>query len=170
MKSASKIGVISDTHYSKTHQTAIPIEKITRAFKGADLIIHAGDIVNIALLDALRVIAPVEAVCGNMDDVETCSALPRTKVLDVSGVRIGVVHGAGGGAPEDFLRYFEGEKLDIVVFGHTHVPYSRVLKSVLFFNPGSPVKPAMGLGPSVGLLRLSPGPKPAISCEIIQLS
>jgi uncharacterized protein len=159
----TRIGVISDTHYSrskKSGSTDLLIKKITNAFKGVDLIIHAGDVVEMSLLELLGGIAPVEAVCGNMDEVDTRAALPRSKILDVSGARIGIVHGYGeyGGSPEQLLRYFGGEKLNVVVFGHTHTPFNKVSNSVLYFNPGSPVKPALPYKPSVGLLAVSAAP------------
>ena len=153
----TKIGVISDTHYSNRLNQNLPIEKIKQAFKQATLIIHAGDITNICLLDILGEIAPVEAVCGNMDDAGIGSVLQRKKIIDIDGISVGIMHGFGSheGFPGKISKFFEGDKLDAIVFGHTHTPFNEVINGILYFNPGSPVKPALPYPPSVGLLTIT---------------
>ncbi len=153
----TRIGVISDTHYTNHNRQYFPLEPVAKAFKDVELIIHAGDIVHLSLLDMLRGIAPVEAVCGTMDDVEASSRLVKRKTLEIAGTLIGIAHGFGShdGFPSKISKYFEGEQLDAIVFGHTHVPYNEVIGGVLYFNPGSPVKPALPNGPTVGILTIT---------------
>jgi putative phosphoesterase len=142
----TRIGVISDTHYTGSSQHYLPLEQIKKAFNKIDLIIHAGDITGECLLDLLREIAPVEAVCGNMDGGELAVKLLRSKILDVGGTLIGVAHKKTN---------FEGEKIDAMVFGHTHAPFNEVINGILYFNPGSPVKPVLPFPPSVGILKIT---------------
>ena len=164
----TRIGVISDTHYTGRQQN-IPIEQIKKAFQRTKLIIHAGDITNICLLDILGEIAPVEAVCGNMDDAGISSKLLRSKIIDIDGTLVGVVHGFGSheGFPGKIFKFFEGDKPDAVVFGHTHTPFNEVINGILYFNPGSPVKPALPYPPSVGLITIN-APH-CISASIVNL-
>jgi putative phosphoesterase len=145
---ATKVGVISDTHYSNRLQQNFPFDQIKKAFKEIELIIHAGDITDACVLDMLGEIAPVEAVRGNMDCDELGSRLLHSKVVDIAGTLIGVAHKKND-------SYFEGEKVDAIVFGHTHAPFNKVVNGILYFNPGSPVKPALPFPPSVGILTIT---------------
>jgi len=154
----TRLGVISDTHYTGSQQQYLPIERIKKAFTNIDLIIHAGDITGECLLELLREIAPVEAVCGNMDGGELSTKLLRSKILDINGTRVGVSHKKSN---------FEGEKVDVVVFGHTHAPFNEVVNGILYFNPGSAAKPVLPFPPSVGLITIT-APH-CISASIVNL-
>jgi putative phosphoesterase len=148
------LGIISDTHYpaSRAH---FPFDKIRQQFAGVTRILHAGDSTEQEVLDMLGTIAPVDAVCGNMD--EAGLGLPETLILSFGRIRIGMVHGAVPfPRPQDIMRYyFHQEKIDIFVFGHTHRPFNESAGGVRYFNPGSPAKPAFSCRPSVGLLTVS---------------
>jgi 3',5'-cyclic AMP phosphodiesterase CpdA len=88
-----KIGVISDTHA----RTIEGIHKsILKALETVDLIVHAGDFTEKAVLDGLKFIGQVKAVCGNMDSHELKNMLPQTELLTLGEKRIGLVHGSGG--------------------------------------------------------------------------
>lgn len=164
-----RIGVISDTHYipSRTHN--FPFEIIRKKFAGVDLIIHAGDIASMEMLERLRETAPVEAVCGNMDPEEVSKHIPKKKVITFYGMNIGIVHGYGPaeGFPGKLHGFFEGEKLSAIVFGHTHTAFNRSAGGILYFNPGSPVKPSFPCDPSVGILTVSASKK--LLGEIVSL-
>ena len=105
-----------------------------RRLGDADLILHAGDVVAASVLEELAELAPVEAVCGNMDEPELQESLPARRVVEVGGARIGMVHvpGPAVGRPERLAALFPG--CDAVVYGHTHVGRLWIL------NPGSPTE------------------------------
>lgn len=114
--------------------------KCVKLLSAADLILHAGDFVSAAVLDALSELAPVEGVAGNMDEEEVRLRLPERRVVEVEGVRIGIVHDAGPalGRAERLLAAFPG--CDAVVYGHTHVPEATRLGETWILNPGSPTE------------------------------
>lgn len=131
-----KIGVISDTHipFFSSH---IPSE-VRNSFSSCDLIVHAGDIVEAGALDELKGIAETRAVQGNMDSDELKSSLPDSIVFEFSGKKIGVVHGKGSGKTVlDWVKGFFSERLDIVIFGHSHTCFNEKIGNTLYFNPGS---------------------------------
>jgi uncharacterized protein len=114
--------------------------KCLRLLGEADLILHAGDFVAVAVLDALGELAPVEGVAGNMDDEEVRARLPERRIVDVEGLRIGMVHDAGPalGRVERLVDAFPG--CAGVVYGHTHVPEATLLGETWILNPGSPTE------------------------------
>jgi len=152
-----RIGVISDTHLRRGVE---PPAGVSEAFKDVDQILHAGDLVTEAVLQALERIAPVVAVHGNMDPPEVKRQLPRRQVLTVEEVRIGLIHGHGVSgevlirldldAMHDYLLTQFPEPVDCIVYGHTHAACNEVYNGVLFFNPGS--AGGRGVPPSVGIL------------------
>ncbi len=88
-----KIGVLSDTHLSSA-SCELP-EKLISGLEGCNLIIHAGDLVDICVLDSLKKISKVEAVCGNMDSYDVRSKLKDKKILNIEEKKICVMHGSG---------------------------------------------------------------------------
>jgi hypothetical protein len=146
------LGVISDTHLPSA-AAALP-RGIFDAFEGADLILHAGDLVCRGALDQLRRIAPVEAVAGNMDPPELRRLLPSKKIIEAGRYRIGLIHGWGSLAnpPERLLGQFQG--VSAIVFGHTHDPLLRWEGGVLLVNPGSPAGGSGSGGCSVARLHV----------------
>lgn len=111
-----------------------------RRLRESDLILHAGDFVSAAALDALGELAPVEGVAGNMDEEEVRARLPERRIVEVEGVRIGMVHDAGPalGRAERLVAAFPG--CAAVVYGHTHVPEATRLGDTWILNPGSPTE------------------------------
>ncbi len=133
-----RIGVVSDTHWPRRARQYRPA--LLQGLEGVDLILHAGDLTILAALEPLREIAPVVAVCGNVDEMEVRAALPAQRIVRVGRYRIGLTHGHLGTArttPERALRSFE-PGLDAVVFGHSHAPLHELRDGVLLLNPGSP--------------------------------
>ncbi len=129
-----KIGVVSDTH-----SLAVP-QVVLDSFKTVDLIIHTGDFCSMEDLKIFSKIKDVKAVFGNMDDVKVRQAIPERLIFKVEDVVIGLYHGAG--APKNILAcvqaQFEKDKVDVVVFGHSHEAFNERINNVLYFNPGSP--------------------------------
>ena len=117
----------------------LPRESLRR-LEQADRILHAGDFVSVGVLEALRELAPVDGVVGNMDEPDLRSLLPPKLVVEREGVRVGVVHDAGPavGRGERLVQAFPG--CDAVVYGHTHVLEATQLGDVWILNPGSPTE------------------------------
>jgi putative phosphoesterase len=133
-----KIGCISDTHIE--HGMGNLPKALYEGLKGVDLILHAGDITTLEVIEELKLIAPVEAVAGNMDGWDVANALPVKKVVQAGRFRIGLVHGGGKvpGMEERILKYFETDEIDCLVYGHSHNPKIERRGKVLLINPGSP--------------------------------
>jgi uncharacterized protein len=119
------VGVISDTH-------GLLRPEAVAALKGADLIIHAGDVGTPDVIDALRKLAPTFVVRGNVDKADWAGALPATADVEVGGLLFHVLH--------------DISELDLdpaavgyaaVVYGHSHQPSIETRDGVLFLNPGS---------------------------------
>ncbi|MDO8662717.1 MAG: metallophosphoesterase family protein [Candidatus Omnitrophota bacterium] len=134
-----KIVVISDTHIPD-RAASLPL-KLIEEIKSADMVIHAGDFVAVDFLQRLKSICKnLKAVCGNMDPLEIKNILPQKEIFKAGNFKIGLFHGFG--APHrifDILNSeFKSEKLDIIVFGHTHSALNEKRDNTIFFNPGSP--------------------------------
>ena len=136
------IGLISDTHIPDRAKK-IP-ENVYSAFKNVDLILHAGDLTSLNVIEELENIAPVIAIQGNMDRVNGIN-LPTAKVLEAEGLRIGIVHGeVYPRADTQQLLYLARElNVDILVSGHSHQPKIEQTEGILLLNPGSPIVPRL---------------------------
>jgi len=139
------IGVISDTHGLLRPQAIA-------ALKGSILIIHAGDVGSPDILDALRQIAPVFAVRGNVDKGSWARRLPETEVVQVDGVSLYILHILDGLDLDPPTAGFHA-----VISGHTHRPKMETNDGVLYFNPGSAGPRRFDLSVSVGRLALADG-------------
>jgi putative phosphoesterase len=132
-----RIAVLSDTH-SPRFWKGCP-RPVAAALDGVDLILHAGDVCLRETLAELEQLAPVRAVRGNNDgdDVAAWGA-PETLELDLEGLRVAMLHDSGprtGRGPR-LRRLFP--TADLVVFGHSHIPWDEVYDGQRAFNPGSP--------------------------------
>ncbi len=156
-----EVGVISDTH-------GLLRPEVRAAFAGVDLILHAGDVGGAPVLGALRTLAPVEAVFGNVDDVHDPS-LARERVVTLGGVAIHVSHGHELGRPtaELMLARYRG---DVVIFGHTHKAVVVRDGGRLAVNPGAAGPRRFDLRPSVARLTIAAGAPPRIDVEVISLA
>ncbi len=131
-----RIGVISDTHIP-FFTRSIP-QPVLESFATCDVIVHAGDIIESSVIEKLKTMAETRAVHGNMDSEELKRLLPDRLVFEVGGKRIGVTHGKGSGKKVlDEVRNIFDKKVDIVIFGHSHMPFNENIGGTLFFNPGS---------------------------------
>jgi hypothetical protein len=128
MRSATRIGLISDTH-------GVLRPKAVQALQGSELIIHAGDVGLPDILDELRAVAPVIAVRGNVDKGDWASQLPMTAVVEVDGAKIYVIHDVHELDLDPAAAGFH-----IVVSGHSHKASREERGGVLYLNPG-------GVGP-----------------------
>ena len=125
----ARIGLISDTH-------GLLREQAVEALRGSELIVHGGDVGKAEILQALRRIAPVTAVRGNIDTAGPCSTLPETAA--VAGIY--VLHNLGDLDLDPAAAGFR-----MVVSGHSHQPGSFEKNGVLYVNPGSAGRRRFGL-------------------------
>ena len=149
-----RVGVLSDTHLQGFSQGGAVIEALAgRYFRDVAAILHAGDLVDPDVLLGLGD-RTIYRVRGNLDPPER--GLPQRRVLELGGFRIGMVHGWGtpDGIVEKVLREFRGERLDCLVFGHSHFPCCELRDGILLFNPGSPTDRRRAPWHSVGILEL----------------
>ncbi|AMA56229.1 metallophosphoesterase family protein [Bradyrhizobium sp. CCGE-LA001] len=119
-----RIGIISDTH-------GLLRPEAERGLAGVNHIIHAGDIGRPEIVDALRRIAPVTAIRGNVDKGEWAHQYPDTKLVQLAGKSIYVLHDL------KTLQADLGAGIDVIVSGHSHVPKIDTVGGVLYLNPGS---------------------------------
>ena len=136
------IGLISDTHIPD--RAKILPTNVIEAFDDVELILHAGDLTSPKVLEELEKIAPVMAVQGNMDRANGID-LPKAKIIEVEGLKIGVIHGeVYPRADSDQLLYLAKElNVDILVSGHSHQPKIEQKEGILLLNPGSPIVPRL---------------------------
>ncbi|MGB2598820.1 MAG: metallophosphoesterase family protein [Candidatus Omnitrophota bacterium] len=160
-----KIGVIADTHIPVTAKELPP--KVYEHFKDCALIIHAGDIVEMHVLEELEKIAEVKAVYGNMDSREIVNNLPEKISFEAEGKKIGVVHGKGSASKiiENVKQSFT-KKQDIIIFGHSHVPINKTIDGILLFNPGSATDRIFSPYRTIGIIEIEGG---EVRAEIIKL-
>ena len=112
-----------------------------RLLAGAELVLHGGDFVSMDFLEELRGIGPpVEGVAGNMDEPRLKETLPKERVVEVEGIRIGLIHDAGPRAGREARLAARFEDCEAVVYGHTHVPQVERFQHLWVLNPGSPTE------------------------------
>jgi uncharacterized protein len=158
-----RVGVLSDTHVPAIVR-ALPSE-IFDIFKGVDLILHAGDIVELSVLDELRAIAPVEAVAGNMDGAEVHLTLPVKKIISLADYSIGLIHGKYKIDIQQPMIRKEFDAVDLIVYGHSHKPFWGEIDGVYFLNPGSPTDKRHAPYNSVALLEIGDN----LKAEIVRI-
>jgi len=131
------LGVISDTH-------GLLRPNVPSLLAGVDLIIHAGDVGSLDVLDALREIAPVFAVRGNVDTEPWCTALPETEVVHAGEIELYVLHDI---AQLKFDAKRAGYRA--VIYGHSHRASIEERDGVLYLNPGAAGPKRFNLSPSL---------------------
>jgi uncharacterized protein len=132
-----RVVVLSDTHAPRRWKRCPPA--VAEQLRGADVILHAGDVCTASVLDELAAYAPVHAVLGNNDGPDVAAwGAPETVELDLGGLRVGMVHDSGPAAGRlvRLRRRFAG--CDLVVFGHSHIPMDVEAGGFRILNPGSP--------------------------------
>ncbi|WP_026689682.1 metallophosphoesterase family protein [Alteribacter aurantiacus] len=131
-----KVIIVGDTHMPK-RATHLPM-RLKVELETADRIIHTGDWNSICVYDQLKQFAPVDGVAGNTDDKEILKRFKHKERISIKGFKIGLVHGHGTKKTTEkrALESFEPD-LDLIIFGHSHIPYTRYHNKTLLFNPGS---------------------------------
>jgi uncharacterized protein len=151
-----RVVVLADTHAPRRWRACPPA--VARELRGADLILHAGDVCTAQVLTELAQYAPVVAVLGNNDgqDVARWGATP-TAELTLDGLAVAMLHDSGpaAGRLARMRRRFPGA--DLVVFGHSHIPLDESGYGLRIFNPGSPTDRRRQPNGTLGLLRIEGG-------------
>jgi putative phosphoesterase len=164
---AKIVGLISDTHVP-ARAREIP-RKVFEVFEKVDYIVHAGDLVDLSVIDELEQLAPVLAVYGNMDGSDIRGKLPKMNSVKVFEWKIGVMHDPSALFGTRKMREIAKQNaFDAFVYGHTHTSNIRKEGHTLFINPGSPTNPIPPFitKPSLGLLWVT---KEKIAPQIIQI-
>lgn len=148
--------VLSDTH-SPRHWKRCP-PAVAEHLGTADLILHAGDVCTVEVLEELAEWAPVRAVFGNNDRPEVADwGAPETAEFDLGGVAVAMIHDSGpaSGRLARMRRRFPAA--DLVVFGHSHIPLDEAGDGLRIFNPGSPTDRRRQPHGTLGVLEIDDG-------------
>jgi putative phosphoesterase len=140
-----RIGVISDTH-------GLLRPEAVEALAGCEHILHAGDVGDDGILAALRQIAPLTAIRGNVDHTGASGALAATEAVELAGGLFYLVH-----ALEDLDLNPRAASIAAVIFGHSHQAEITWSDGVLYFNPGSAGPRRFRLPVSVGIMECGEG-------------
>jgi hypothetical protein len=151
-----RIVVLSDTHAPRRWKSCPPA--VAAQLRGADLILHAGDVCTAAVLEELAQYAPVTAVVGNNDGPDVAAwGAAETAALASEGLRVAMIHDsgpAGGRLPRLRARFPDAE---LVVFGHSHIPLNAADGALRIFNPGSPTDRRRQPHGTLGVLDVADG-------------
>jgi putative phosphoesterase len=155
MSEIHRIGVLSDTHIPQ-RGARLP-DALLRRFEDVELILHAGDLSTLAVLDQLSAYAPVEAVRGNVEQQEVVLALPLKRTLVMGGCEIGLVHILG--ERKDYRRNAHQEFMTarVVIFGHSHIPLLEDADGLMLLNPGSAMDRRQQPTCTIALLTITDG-------------
>jgi len=161
------IAVVSDTHLPRGARR-LP-EACVERIAAADLLLHAGDFSTLDVLRELEAIGPpVAGVHGNVDSADVRRMLPAERIVEAEGARIGMVHDAGPRRGRlDRMRRRFGDRVDVVVFGHSHLPlHEEAPDGFQIFNPGSPTERRRAPSHTMGLIHVRDG---LARCELVSL-
>ena len=148
------VGVISDTHGLLRPEALVALAEVEQ-------ILHAGDVGDPAILDALREIAPVTAIRGNVDVGGDCAELPTTDVVELAGKLFYLVHSV-----HDLDIKPEAAGVAVVVSGHSHKPSVEERYGVMYLNPGSAGPRRFKLPVTVALVTVGEG---GVSARIVEI-
>ncbi|PQP35309.1 YfcE family phosphodiesterase [Desulfobacteraceae bacterium SEEP-SAG9] len=150
-----KIGVISDTHL------ASPSKNLSRLmegiFKDVSIILHAGDLTRIGVLDAFSGKETI-AVCGNMDHSDVTRRLPKKEIITIDAYRIGLIHGWGSPNKIEDRIINTFTNVQAIIYGHSHKAANHIRNGILMFNPGAFSGTfILGRNRSVGVMTIDDG-------------
>lgn len=152
-----RLAIVSDTHLPRGGRT-LP-ERCVAELRAADIILHAGDIATVEVLEELEALGPpVHAVLGNVDEPALAArGVPAERIVEAGGARIAMLHDAGpaAGRLERPRARFPGA--DAVVFGHSHIPLHERSGDFQIFNPGSPTDRRRRPHHTMGVARVEAG-------------
>ena len=148
--------MLADTHVRDTGGTRLP-DRAWEELRAADVILHAGDVMEGGFLEALRELAPVHAVLCNNDGALR-GLLPEVLELDLGGTRVAMIHDSGPRTGREGRLRRRFPTADVVVFGHSHIPWDAAgLEGQWLFNPGSATQRRRQPNRTLGVLELDGG-------------
>jgi putative phosphoesterase len=152
-----RIGLVSDTHMPR-FGAALPMA-LSAGLQGVSTILHCGDMTDVLIVELFEAIAPFEAVAGNNDDAAIRARFGRRKVVEIDGVRIGMIHGDHRSKPTEQYAFeaFSEESVDAIVFGHSHRPIIKERAGIIMINPGSPTDKRFNPLYSYAILEIADG-------------
>jgi len=159
-----RIGILSDTHFDDIAKGIVFLNSLMDGpFQGVEMVLHAGDLVRDEVLDGVTG-CPVYAVRGNMD---VKSDFPFKRVVSAGSFQVGLIHGWGPplNLERRLVEEFASERLDVLVYGHSHRPVCHKVGDILIFNPGSAADRRDAPHHTVGILHVND----VIHGEIINL-
>lgn len=130
----TRVGILSDTHLMRPSSWFQRQAEL--AFQDCSVILHAGDLTDISILDVFKN-KKIHAVHGNMCDISSHQTLPTNQLITIDGYTIGLCHGAGARHNIEDRMWDLFPTADCIVYGHTHMPVNHQLAKTLFINPGS---------------------------------
>ncbi len=161
-----KVVVLSDTHIP--HRARDLQKRVWEEIDSADLVVHAGDFTSYEFLRELKMVKELKAVYGNMDEYKVASELPEKLVFEVEGVKIGLIHGFGAplGLESRVKKKFEGDKIDVLIYGHSHRAVWKKEDDLYILNPGTPTDTIFSRKKTFAILEIYNG---KVDGEIITL-
>jgi putative phosphoesterase len=151
-----RLAILSDTHMPRGARE-IPADCLQHC-READAILHAGDLLDVPVLELLRALGPpVHAIHGNVDSTAVRALLPARLEVELEGVRIGMIHAPGPAASRLAALRAAFPRCDAVVFGHTHMPEHAERDGFQVFNPGSPTERRRAPARTMGMATVGDG-------------
>jgi uncharacterized protein len=151
-----RVIVLSDTHAPRRWRSCPP--RVAAQLRGADLILHAGDVCVAPVLAELAQYAPVTAVLGNNDGPDVAEwGAAETAALTLDGLRVAMLHDSGPSAGRLARMRRRFPEADLVVFGHSHIPLDESGYGLRIINPGSPTDRRRQPHGTLGVLRIEDG-------------
>lgn len=149
-----KIVILSDTHIP-VRAKKLP-QRLVEECQSADFIIHAGDWQTLDVYYELAAYTKTDGVTGNVDPWEIADRFGKKKIFAFGDLKVGVIHGDGSRKTTEQRAFeaFAEEQVDIIVFGHSHIPVMREVDGITLFNPGSPTDKRKQPQYSFGLLEI----------------
>ncbi len=164
-----RVVVLSDTHAPRRWKSCPPA--VASRLRGADLILHAGDVCTAAVLDELAQYAPVTAVLGNNDGPDVAAwGAPETAALTLDGLPVAMIHDSGTAAGRLARMRARFPAARLVLFGHSHIPLDAADadRDLRIFNPGSPTDRRRQPHGTLGLLHVADGT--LVEARIVEVS
>ena len=154
MSTPRQLALVGDTHLPRGSRR-LPDACVER-LRAADLVLHTGDFSTAAAYDQIAAIARrLVAVHGNVDDAALRERLPDRRLIELGGVRIGLIHDAGPARGRLARMRREFADADAVVFGHSHLPLHEGDDAFQIFNPGSPTERRRAPAHTMGLAEVT---------------
>jgi putative phosphoesterase len=164
-----RVAILSDTHMPRGARR-LP-DGCIELMRGADLILHAGDFSEPAVLEQIQGYGPLVAVHGNVDSPELRRELPESTAIDIEGATIAMVHDAGPAKGRLARMRARFPDADALVFGHSHMPLHESEGSepgsFQIFNPGSPTERRRAPSRTMGMAEVADG---RVRFELVELA